>query len=435
MAPKRAESLDALRGLAVLGMVLSGSIAFGALMPGWMFHAQVPPPAHRFMPQLPGISWVDLVFPFFLFSLGAALPMALHERSGWAVLKIAVRRLLLIGFLALFTQQLKPAVISASPGWLEQVWAVCAFVVLGLALTPGRRWVRLAGYLLAGVMLLALPLNRGQGFSTARSDIILLVLAHMACWGALLWWASRAQPLMRWGVLLPLAAVLLGGLAPGSWNAQVLSSSPVPALFQVQFLKYLFIVVPGMVAGEWLREEVEPERSAPWLVLASLGLIALNTALLFRHGPDDLTLNLLLTLVALALMLGLVRKGVPARLIQLGAWLLLSGLALEAFQGGIKKDSATFAYFFVTAGLSCFALLALRGLPTAFLAMHGRNPLLAYVAGALVVSPLFKLTGLHTHWASLNQSFAQGLFKGILFTGCVSALTWFCSKRGWIWKS
>ena len=38
----RASSLDALRGYAILTMVLSGSVAWGVL-PGWMYHAQVGP--------------------------------------------------------------------------------------------------------------------------------------------------------------------------------------------------------------------------------------------------------------------------------------------------------------------------------------------------------------------------------------------------------
>ncbi len=39
---KRAFS-DALRGYAIITMVLSGTIASGVL-PGWMYHAQVGPP-------------------------------------------------------------------------------------------------------------------------------------------------------------------------------------------------------------------------------------------------------------------------------------------------------------------------------------------------------------------------------------------------------
>lgn len=66
----RYQQLDALRGYAVFTMILSGSIAFGGVLPGWMYHAQVPPPLHQFNPDLPGITWVDLVFPFLFFVWG-----------------------------------------------------------------------------------------------------------------------------------------------------------------------------------------------------------------------------------------------------------------------------------------------------------------------------------------------------------------------------
>ena len=49
----RVEAIDVLRGVAIFGMVLSGSIAFGGLLPAWMYHAQVPPPMHQFNPALP----------------------------------------------------------------------------------------------------------------------------------------------------------------------------------------------------------------------------------------------------------------------------------------------------------------------------------------------------------------------------------------------
>ena len=75
----RSLSLDALRGIAILLMVFSSRIPFGVL-PEWMYHAQVPPPKHIFDGTIPGISWGDLVFPYFLFAMGAAIPLALHSR-------------------------------------------------------------------------------------------------------------------------------------------------------------------------------------------------------------------------------------------------------------------------------------------------------------------------------------------------------------------
>ncbi len=75
----RSSSLDALRGLAIIGMVLSGTIAHS--LPAWMYHAQVGPRSgFNFDPTIFGITWVDLVFPFFLFAMGAAIPLALSRK-------------------------------------------------------------------------------------------------------------------------------------------------------------------------------------------------------------------------------------------------------------------------------------------------------------------------------------------------------------------
>ena len=78
----RAYAIDLLRGLAIVGMVLSGNFGWNPALPAWLFHAQVPPPDFTFDPSLPGITWVDLVFPFFLFSMGAAFPFSLGSWTG-----------------------------------------------------------------------------------------------------------------------------------------------------------------------------------------------------------------------------------------------------------------------------------------------------------------------------------------------------------------
>jgi len=75
----RSSALDALRGLAIIGMVLSGTVA--PTLPAWMYHAQVGPRSNfNFDPTIFGITWVDLVFPFFLFAMGAAFPLALGRK-------------------------------------------------------------------------------------------------------------------------------------------------------------------------------------------------------------------------------------------------------------------------------------------------------------------------------------------------------------------
>ena len=107
----RALALDALRGLAILAMLLSGQLPFNQnALPSWMYHAQEPPPTFEWIGTLPGISWVDLVFPLFLFAMGAAFPLALSRRMEnktptWKLLAFVLERGFLLGFFALFGQQ------------------------------------------------------------------------------------------------------------------------------------------------------------------------------------------------------------------------------------------------------------------------------------------------------------------------------------------
>ena len=100
----RALALDALRGLAILAMLLSGQLPFNQnALPSWMYHAQEPPPTFESIGTLPGISWVDLVFPLFLFAMGAAFPLALSRRMEnktptWKLLAFVLERGFLLGF-------------------------------------------------------------------------------------------------------------------------------------------------------------------------------------------------------------------------------------------------------------------------------------------------------------------------------------------------
>lgn len=94
-ADKRAYSLDALRGYAILTMILSATIAFG-ILPGWMYHAQVPPPDHHFDPTVYGITWVDLVFPFFLFAMGAAFPFSIGKKLAGGVSRVCLLKAALL---------------------------------------------------------------------------------------------------------------------------------------------------------------------------------------------------------------------------------------------------------------------------------------------------------------------------------------------------
>ncbi|MGC8654733.1 MAG: DUF5009 domain-containing protein, partial [Candidatus Kryptoniota bacterium] len=224
---QRVLALDALRGLSILLMLFSSTIPFGVL-PSWMYHAQEPPPTHVFNPNLPGITWVDLVFPFFLFTMGAAIPLALSRRlrSGatlWRTfLAVAGRGILLAGF-AIYVMQIRPHVISNNPDWKIWLVALLGFALLFpvLAKLPDdwsktlRLSVRALGWGGAILFMALVRFPDGSGFSLYRSDIIILVLANVAFFGGAIWLISRDNWLLRLGIMGLLVAMRLSASLPG----------------------------------------------------------------------------------------------------------------------------------------------------------------------------------------------------------------------------
>jgi predicted acyltransferase len=469
MQKQRSKSLDALRGLAIFTMILSGSIAFGDTLPAWMYHAQVPPPNHQFNGSIAGITWVDLVFPFFLFAQGAAIPFALQkyisEKTNWkAILLVAGKRYALLLFFALFVQHLKAWVIAENPTTLHQLLSLLAFVLLTLMLanfTLINKWLAITlksiTAIAAVLLLYYLPFWKGKGFDFYKGDIIIIVLANMALF-ATIWYAATANNLVKRMAILPIimAVFLSATEAENSWVKVVFNWNSIGAVkldwaYQFYFLKYLFIVITGTCIGDILRKAfntdlVNTVKATPKYVVAFLcvALVVSNTVLLFVRLQF---LNLLLSFAAVLILQQLAKKSFTTnfyqQLIQIAAYLLLLGLCFEAYQGGIKKDSSTYSYYFVTTALAIFTLLAFAAVETnrfakgfvIFFAKLGQNPMLAYVAGSLLLLPLMELLNLKQYWDMLNFNALAGFLKGLLFTLAVSGITLLSVRLKLFWKT
>ena len=119
-------------------------------------------------------------------------------------------------------------------------------------------WVKILievlGYAVGVVLLFSVDYNDGRSFDLACSDIIILVLANMAFWGSIVYLFTRHNPWLRIGILPFLLALFLGSSTEHSWQQAVVNFSPVPWLYHFNFLKYLFVVIPGTIAGEYLKE-------------------------------------------------------------------------------------------------------------------------------------------------------------------------------------
>jgi predicted acyltransferase len=477
-ARRRASALDALRGLAILGMILSGQLPFGEnALPAWMYHAQVPPPEHKWVATLAGITWVDLVFPFFLFALGAAIPLALSRRleQGVAKLKVGLfilERGILLGFFALYVEAIRPYVISDHPSVRTWLVALLGFGLLfpvlmrlPAAWPAARRWgIRAAGWASAVALLALLRYPGGKGFSLERSDIIIVVLANMAVFGSLLWWLTRRNLLLRLGVLGMLVAIRLSNMPQPleGWVSEIWRWSPLPWMYRLYYLQYLFIVVPGTIAGDLLREWMQREAAdrAPipggpnaWspLRFLAIGLLMLCLTVLLVAGLKArwLVATTLTTFALCAAGWWLMSKpsnGIERlfhRLFNWAIYWLVLGLFFESYEGGIKKDRATMSYYFVTAGCAICVLIGFSILMDVFrrkrwvqlLIENGQNPMIAYAGINNLVIPVLALTTVNTFLASLVSSPWLGFVHGAIITLLLALSVSFFTKQKIFWRT
>ncbi|MFW5725397.1 MAG: DUF5009 domain-containing protein [Bacteroidota bacterium] len=483
-------SIDVLRGLAIVGMVLSGTISRNADLPAWLYHAQIAPPDFSFNSAMPGITWVDLVFPFFLFAMGMAFPfsMNLMLKKGIRqrkIVKKTIWRSLKLFVFAILLGHLSPFHYPQELGWIRYFMGLLAFAGFFMAFAKFPHWhkyenrMNLAGYAMLAGLLIVRIYGFDLTFSIHSNDIIILVLANMALFGGLLWLFTRKNWYLRLGIVVLYFALRLTHNIDDSWNKMLWDFTPLkwmaatfPGVYQSlldigidmkrtifynpEFLKYLMIVIPGTIAGELVQagmhEKVSFDKKpgeALFIVLPSVLLanIALNLWGLLSRNLDFVWIMNLATMVLLWYLSGFkgFKNQVHTRNLLLWSifWLLL-GLVFEAYEGGIKKDHSTISYFFLTSGLAGFSILVIKmfepifrpGQVLGFAALTGMNPILGYVAAAYLVMPLLFFVHIlpwmdqwHTLWPWL------GVLRGIILTGFMVVVTVISVKQKYFWKT
>jgi predicted acyltransferase len=466
---QRLLGLDALRGFAILTMVLSGAIPFGVL-PVWMYHAQVPPPGHIFNPGIPGITWVDLVFPFFLFALGAAIPIAMQRRldSEVPVYKAVVsifERFVLLGFFAIFSHHLRPFILGDPQSVQTSLIALLGFTVLFIIFVRlPESWsrtrkfsVKMTGWIAAVVVLAFLRYHDGSGFSIHRSDIIIVVLANMALFGGLIWLATRGKVMVRLGVLALFLAFRLSAQESG-WVEAVWNFTPLPWIYHFRYLQYLLIVIPGTIVGEifynWLKSiRNEGIGENPWPRSYLIGIIALMLAfhglmlvgLFERWVTETVILSVVMISVGYVLFRNPVNETgrVLQQLFYIGSFCILLGLAFEPYEGGIRKDHATVSYYFITSGLATYLLIAFTIIIDIFktrkvvslLVYAGQNPMMAYVALSNLIMPVFIITGADSVFRSITQTPWLGALRAGVYVLILAYVVGWFARRKVFWRA
>lgn len=450
----RFQALDVLRALAILGMGWSGMVPYRTL-PAWMYHAQLPPPTRDFNPNVFGITWVDLVFPFFLFAMGASIPIALSRRLDKGdsvpatVLGICWRGFLLAAF-ALLGQHLRPYVISSEnvlpiPVLFISLWGL--ILLVGIFVRYPAHWprrtvigVQVACWLAAIITIALIHYPDGTGFNNQRNDIILMVLANVAVSGSLIWLCTRGRQWLRMAIFGGIVAIFLTqnlhgfgqfiwefdpmnllrlGHWPGIWDFDHWKYNQwIPIFYHFAYHKYLLIVLPGTLCGELVLAllgsgfEIGKWNRVRWIAVATLSgalsLVAVTTLL----ARQVALCGLLFGAMGLGLY-WLTKDGethfekATAQLCGWGFFFLIIGILTEPIGGGIRKDDATLSYFMVTSGLAFYAIVCLMTvtgplkLKMTLLAEAGQNPIFAYLAITNAVPTVFGLTFV---WQAIDQT-------------------------------
>lgn len=582
---RRLKSLDVLRAVAILLMVFSGLLP--KTLPNWMDHGYNPhylpdasgtwtlrpeianpttQPVSLFRADWPAFTWVDLVFPMFLFAMGAAIPMALtrvielRRSAAGATIHVLGRWLMLILFAALVVH-LSPSFMKSSVPNAGRLIVIASFLLAFLffvrwpAGTPvaAQRTIRLTAFGGMVALMVAYAVRNQTAFDWAKSDRIILVLAHTYLVASIAWMLTRRHPGLRFIVLIPLMLLahymqfnspamtsrqwlgtqpfnLLDPIVnsinaalnvpewvshlvtasseqalnqqepkpPGAWEIYIAPLFNLSGLWQFSWYKYLFVVIPGTIAGDWLvawstrrtisntpfESDAHQLRPSSW----TLPVVILLAVVLFvglRHagypfmkiGGPLKTPWLALLAVPVLILLGKCvlptaygSLWISRRLFYLGSGFLLAGLALAClpdlvngngfFEGGISKGPpATLSFYFISVGLCTFLMMALTtiydydfnyGIVTSLLEANGQNAMLAYylahtVLGAVTTLGIFTLfnSPLGTGVESLDDFFVHYLRLDPWLLACwaaaktlfVALVVWFFSALRLYWRA
>ena len=440
---KRVESIDALRGITIFMMILCASIGYNSGLPAWMFHCQVPPPDYAFHPEVRGITWVDMVFPIFIFSLGAAIPFWLGRKIEKGEIMASIRLQIVRRFVVLFCFSLAlghGAALGGTScppllcGAVQFVLWLCLFAAL---VRTGKWWVNLAGWAAIAAIFVWMHFAYGLKFAYAQNDCIIMLLAWVALMGGFIWLYTRNDFRWRAAALLAVAAA---------------------KYFGVDFVQYLVIALPATMVGDILRgtdaagavprEEASRNPSR----FAVTAFIALAAAVLQLWGlfTRNVLADLCITAALFAVFVLLARKPLrhPARCcaaLQIGLMgfvLMLIGIVFDYIDGGIAKDFCNLSYLFTTGGMSALVLYFLlwvesRTSLSRFLVLSGQNPMIAYTVGWSVICPILIMTGFQGWFDALCSGFHPwlGLLRGLVVTVLTLGATCIFTKFRIFWKS
>lgn len=385
----RVLSLDVYRGLVIVVMTFVNYLSPVKNVPAWAKH---------WPENLEGYTFVDVVFPAFLFIVGVAIPFALQRRidqgnCNWTLTgKIFGRSaaLVFLGVLTVNAHDYAPEAMLPRALWflLALLCSVAVWVSPPSDATPSRRKMHTAARVAGIVGLVALlALFRGHD-----EDGHLVWIQH-EWWGmlgmigyaylvaSLVWLGLRNNSLAILGVIGLLLAWFIGD-KHGVLN---FVGEPVRELWNIGFVfgTNPATVLMGVLAGNFLKDNsLTPQQRTKWMLWLGIALYMAGTLIRPLHG--------------------------------------------------INKSAHTDAYALVTGGICCFLFAIVYWIMDVklwvtnapLLVAFGQNALLAYILPDIVKN-VFSVFGVTIYWAN---SGAAGAWWAAALTLFLLALLWLLTR-------
>ena len=376
MATTRRLSIDIFRGLTIFTMVFVNDLAGVVNIPAWMKHAAT---------HADTMTFVDVVFPAFLFIVGMAIPLSIaaREKKGESLYEmlfhvlIRTSSLIIIGVYMVNSEEMN-ASANLLPKWLWDSLLYISVILIwnNYPKETNKRRIYAALKIIGMVILVIL------WYSFRKGEIGELRMTHS-------WWGILG--LIGWAYLITVLLYLM-------FRDQLFA--------YIGLLGLMIVMVLGLKGGElsfpswltWLNGQ------AGHFSHAALCIAGLSTTLIFKKGESYQTH--IRWFVVFACM-----------------------CAIAAFMVrpyfGISKNLATPAWvlYCITICLLLFSLIYwlsdIKGIHrwAAFLKPAGENPLLTYILPYL----FYALIG-YGNWPEVLNSGIPGVMRSIIFSLFILAI-------------
>lgn len=387
VSSERILSIDAFRGLTILVMIFVNDLWRVNGVPWWMKH--IPGNAN-------GMTFVDVVFPAFLFIVGMSVPFAFKRRfdkgeklsSVWQHVIIRAAGLLLIGVYMVNMENLDRDNLKLN----SNLWVLLLFISVILIWNKYPRVSDSKKYLFTGLRYLGCAIliflavkYKGRGEN------------NMVCWMKTSWWGILG--LIGWAYLT-------------SCSIYLVFRKNLPAMIFSLFLLLLLYLADAKDMLYFL----QPIKEYVWLggqigSHSSITLCGIIVACLFLEDSPAQTPKDRIKWIAI-----------------FAAGLFIAGYFLYPFHG-INKNNATPTWCLYSSAICCclyiflYWLMDLKGYSSwaKLIQPAGANPLLAYILPYIVssITILFGVNFLSTH---LNNG-ALGIATSAVYSFFVVFLT------------